>query len=832
VGKVHLGLDDLSAFADGELEPGEAREARAHLGVCARCSAELAAFTRLDNVLLSTAPVNCAGSLELRSALLDGQLTAAEAAIAREHIQACQKCATDEVDWLAAGQALRLLPGALPSARVDAAIRKLTERPSRRSLLPGFSGLASSLGLRVGVAATLVLTIVIGLVPTGPAPELAQAPNEALVSSVQQVVLYSPTNTFYVLQHQQAAVDAVDATTYARRTRIDVGGKPTAIALDAVAGRILVLDSSRKSLIEIDPASDMVVRSTPVEVTGTPTSLRVASDGRVVVTAIPDPARAGPRAPRPTPKSAAGEVAVLDTERKLEVVRSVEVAPRQVITDPHGKGALFLSPSATTLVDSSYQAQRTLPGGVGAAYGSAGWIAVLGASGAADAVLHLIGEGAPAPIRLTGAPLAVTAMPDGGFAVLLGSSGGAGRIVVIDEAGAPVGTTPVDRVGSDLTYDPNARRFAIVSGGNVVSAALPAGIVARQPAQTVPPSPSIAPSIPTTVPLASDPGSPAPSASVDPLASPSPAPSAPVALASPSAPPAVPPSAERISDPLYRISLKGQLPILTASSASRVWFLDQANGLNALDIWSGSLYRIASLPAEARIREMAATESYLFALDSLAGTIYVLSVETERVRAETLAPFRGATALTTDGGSQVWIASGRTPEIFSLDARSKRLEVVDVGIQAEILAFDAPRGIWLSDGGKRLVFYDFRSGLATELGGLRSSGSARSLLPDPSGTLWVGTTAGEVLSVRARTQETVVLADRPITSLALDSGGSVWYVAPSRAAADRFVYAPASAGSSERMLPGPATSFTFNPAWRAWLADPFGGFYLAIESPR
>jgi streptogramin lyase len=293
----------------------------------------------------------------------------------------------------------------------------------------------------------------------------------------------------------------------------------------------------------------------------------------------------------------------------------------------------------------------------------------------------------------------------------------------------------------------------------------------------------------------------------------------------------VPPSAERISDTLYRVSLKGQLPVLTTSSATRVWFMDQTNGLNALDIWSGALYRIVELPAEAQIRAIAATQSYVFALDSIAGTLYVLNVETERVRTEVLAPFRGAVALTTDGGSRVWIASGRTPELFSLDARSQRLEVLDIGVQAELIAFDAPRGIWFSDGGKQIGFYDFRSGLATELT-LRSTGSARSLLPDPSGTLWVGTAAGEVLSVRERTQETVVRAERPITSLALDSGGSVWYAAPSRQAPDRFVYAPARAGSAERVLPGPATSFTFNPAWRAWLADPVGGFYLVVESPR
>jgi DNA-binding beta-propeller fold protein YncE/streptogramin lyase len=827
VGKVHLGLDDLSAFADGELEPGETREARAHLDACARCSAELAAFTRLDNVLLSTAPVDCAGSLELRSALLDGQLTAAEAAIARAHIQDCRSCATDEVAWLGSGQALRLLPAALPSARVDAAIRKLTEQPVRRSLLPGFSGFASGLGLRVGVAATLVLAIVIGLVPTGPQPEQAQAPNEALVSAVQQIVLHAPTNTFYVLQQQQAAVDAIDAASYALRTRISVGGKPTAIALDPVASRILVLDASRKSLIEIDPASNSVVRSSPVEgLAGTLTSVRVASDGKVVVTAARDPGQGRPGAPRPTPDSTAGEVAVLDTQRKLEIVRSVDVTPKQVITDPQGKGALFLSPSATTVVDSSYQPQRTLPGGVGAAYGSGGWIAVLGESGA-DSVLHLFGDGAPQPLRLTGLPLAVTPMPDGGFAVLLGSGNGTGRILVIDEAGAAVGSTPVEQVGRDLTYDPKAKRFAVANGGTVFSAALPAGIIARQPEQSGSPAPSAPPSLPIVAPKATP--SPAPSASAIPLASP--AASEPVARPSPTAPPGVPRSAKQISESLYWFTLHGQLPILTTSSGSHVWFLDQLNSLSAVDVSTGAVDRVADLPEGAQIREIAATQRYVFALDSMAGTLYVLDVIERRLRAESLGPYLGATGLTTDGGSQLWFASSRIPEqLFSVDAHTNRVGVYYVGMQVEIQAFDTGRGVWLSDGAHRLGYYDFRTSQVTHLD-LPSVGSARTLLPDPSGTLWVGTTAGEVISVRGRTFETVANADRPIVALSLDPSGTVWYLAPSRTPG-RFVYAPASGSSVGSELPGPATSLTFNDSWLAWLADPLGGFYLALETPR
>lgn len=828
VGKVHLGLDDLSAFADGELEPGEAREARAHLDACGACSAELAAFTRLDNALLSTVPVDCAGSLELRSALLDGQLTAAEAAIAREHIQACQSCATDEVTWLASGQVLRLLPAALPSARVDAAIRKLTEQPARPALLPGLGGFASSLGVRVGVAATLVLAIVIGLVPTGAAPEQAQAPNEALVAAVQQVVLYAPTNTFYVLQQEQAAVDAISAANYVLRRRISVGGKPTAIALDPVASRILVLDAGRKSLIEIDPASNLVVRSSPVDVTGgyTPTSLRVASDGRVVVTAARDPGQGRPGAPRPTPDSTAGEVAVLDIERKLEIVRSVDLAPRQVIPDPQGKGALFLTPSATTLVDSSYQPQRTLPGGVGAAYGAAGWIAILGHSGA-DAVLHLIGDGAPGPLRLTGIPLAVTSMPEGGFAVLLGSGTGDGRIVVIDEAGAPVGITSLEQVGNDLTYDPKAKRFAIVNGGDIVSAALPAGIVAREPERSDTPTPSVAPSGPVTIPQASPSASPAPSASVAPLASSSPTASTPVALAEPTSGPVVPPSAEKISDDLYRLAnLSGKTPIITANSPTRMWFVDQNRLLNVLDLLDGRIFTVAELNAD--VSALAASASHVYALDADGARLLVFTIAGERVSSLSLPPSATALGVAPDG--KAWVGSGLgTTTLMSIDPRTGKGVSVALGIgRVQAVAPDVGGRIWFSDGSKAIGFYDPVAEKLVE-SALPSRGSASVLLPDQTGALWVGTTAGEIFAVENGSARLALTASGPISGLALGPGGRPWYLASS-ASESRF--SPVE-GETIRSVHGPASALAINPRGRAWIVEASGSaFYLAIELAR
>lgn len=47
--------EDLSALLDGELSPTRAEEVRAHVAVCARCAARLAAFARVDSALSRSA---------------------------------------------------------------------------------------------------------------------------------------------------------------------------------------------------------------------------------------------------------------------------------------------------------------------------------------------------------------------------------------------------------------------------------------------------------------------------------------------------------------------------------------------------------------------------------------------------------------------------------------------------------------------------------------------------------------------------------------------------------------------------------------------------------
>ena len=844
MGKVdrHLEIELLSALADGELDLSAMRDAKPHLESCADCSAQLASFRRLDDVLLSPAGLSCAGARELRSALLDGELTLDEAAIATRHLDACASCRGEQAAWAAVDMELKGLPTSMPSAATDARVARLVApAPKPRFPLAGPTALRP-LALRGAVAIAVVLAILIGLVP-GAGPEQAQPAPEAqtaFVAGVQQVVLYSATNTLYVLQTAVSAVDAVDASSYALRARINVGGKPTALAL--TASSILVLDPSERSLVEIDPQSNTVVATTQINVAGTLTSMQVdPNNGRVIVSAIADqPAGAVPT-PIVTTAENTGVVAVFDpTTKKVEVVSTVDVAPKLVVTDTSGKQTLLVSSSATTVVGANYKKIRTLPGGVSAAFGRSDRIAILSPD-PLGAILYLFGDGAPGPLRLLGAPLAVTSVPDVGFAVLLGATSGSGngRIVVVDEAGRAVGSTDVAKVGRDLAYDPASRKFTVVGGGVIASAAMPAGILADAspaPQDSAAPSPRPSSEAPraTAAPSSTPSASPSVTPSATPsaiVAVPSASPSAPLAAA-PSLPPGIPQSASIVGLDLYHVSAGGRVPLLVAATPLKVWFLDTANWLNAINVVTGEVFSIAPLPKDAEISAIAVGADAVYAADGHNSRLFTLDLRTEHLTFRSL-PFIGEhTLMQVAPDGRIWFAAEDQSQLTSYDPHGKRVEIVDTGMSGvAAIAVDDLGRVWFTDGDRTLASYDQRSGVLERMR-LFSKGAARVLLPDPSGSIWVGTTAGEVISVRGGVQLMPLVAARPISALALDSKGVTWYLTPARAGQEGFVVGRVYGGADSFAVPGAATSLAFTVGGRIWLADAAGGFYLSTDAPK
>src|SRR5207245_5188552 len=117
--------ETISAYLDGELSQAERHAAQQHVRACTRCSAELAAFGRLENVLAAPAPVDCAGALSFLSAQHDRELTIDEALVADAHVATCDKCRASAADWARVDAMIAGLPLSQPSRRVDLALREL-----------------------------------------------------------------------------------------------------------------------------------------------------------------------------------------------------------------------------------------------------------------------------------------------------------------------------------------------------------------------------------------------------------------------------------------------------------------------------------------------------------------------------------------------------------------------------------------------------------------------------------------------------------------------------------------------------------------------------------
>src|SRR5438067_3522004 len=477
MGMVHVSAEELSALLDGELSPQAELRARQHLAFCPSCSAEYALSVRLDDELRQPPVLACNEVLLVLSAALDREASEGEQAAAQHHLAGCQDCRASVETWSAFSAAIKALPVIAPSARIDDAIYAITR--NRRTYRPApVRGIAA----RALIAVTAAIAVIVASLGSGggPAP-IAVLPNptgeRAIVASAQQIVFNSRNNTMYVLDIPGAAVDARDPATNDIKTRIEVGGEPTALALNEVANRVLVLDASQKRVTEIDAGSNTVIGATTVAVAGTPTSISVdPSTNNIIVSSTTK---------SPAPGTAAGSVAVINSDTKqLETVREFSVAPRLVVPDQQGSRSALVSADATQLVDSSYKVLATLPGGVSAAFSKrSDNVAVLSASGT-DSVLTFSGLSAPEPLKLTGAPRALTALPDGGYLVLV-DLGGRGRVSRSTRDGTISVSTEVAVTGGDLIYDQSTNRFTVANGGRLDTAEMPNEVATTQ---TAPPS--------------------------------------------------------------------------------------------------------------------------------------------------------------------------------------------------------------------------------------------------------------------------------------------------------------------------------------------------------
>ena len=811
---VHVSAEELSALLDGELSPQAALRARQHLAKCGLCSSDYALAVRLDEELRQPPPLVCDEVLEVLSAGLDRETGPDEQAAAQRHLADCESCRASLETWSGLTAAIKALPVIAPSARIDDAIYAIarTRRTHRGAPVRGVAA-------RALIAVTAVFAIVVASLGTGGAgPQTALVPRatgeRAIVAGVQQIVYNSRNNTMYVLDVAGAAVDARNAATNALDARIQVGGEPTALALNEAANLVLVLDASQKRVTEIDAASNKVIGATTVAVAGTPTSISVdpATNNIVVTTTSKSPA----------PGGAAGSVAVINSDtKKVETVRDMTVAPQLVVPDQQGGRSALVSADGTQLVDSSYKLLATLPGGVSAAFSKrSDNVAVLSASGP-DSLLTFAGFSAPEALKLEGAPRAMIALPDGGYLVLV-DLGGRGRVSKITREGAVFASTEVAVTAGDLIYDETTNRFTVANNGRLDTAQMPdqaAALNRPSPAQTgtAAPSPSASPS-----------PSPSPTASTSP--EPSLPPAAPGTIA-----PNVLAQSRVLSPGLYNLPLpNGIQPQFVAENGSRLWLLDQANNVSSFDMNTGDLFSIGPLRYGAQVSYWVSRGAYLYGVDARTGEVNVVNVVQGRVEgryATNVSSPVSAVAVGIDG--KLWIAMRSASYLFEWDPRTQLMNGFDLKeVRISALAIDGAGRIYYADDTRGTVgTIDLKTSRLNEVPFTRV-GRTTALLVDSTSTLWVGTSAGEIYSVRGGRAKLTVSLQRPVTVFAPDQAGRAWYLAQLPSGLAGFAYGPADNSRAPQSVSGPAQSLNFSAIGRAFLADPRGGFYMSIEGGR
>ena len=811
MGKSHPSFEELSALFDGELPAQAETSARQHLRDCPQCSADYSLSARLERDLRQPPVLACDTVLELLSATFDAQAGEPERAASERHLAACEACSAQVESWLTISHVLRTLPAGKPSARVDQAVARLANPPSRVAL-PAFPRLAP----RIAIAGAAILAVILGGLPLAQAPDATpalQPGNErVIVAAAQQIVYNAKNNTLYQLDTATAAVNALEPGTNDVKTRIPVGGQPVRLALNESANTILVLDAVQKRVTEIDADSNTVISATTVDVTGTPTSINVDNTGKILVTSVSTPAASS---------APGGTVTVLDSStKKLETVREIDVAPRMIVVDPLSSQAVLVSSEITRLVDSSYKVIATLPGGVAAAFSRRGdGVAILSPTGA-DTTINFAGAFAPNPLVLQGSPRAITALREGGYLVLLYIDG-QGRVVKVSHEGRAQGSVSIAVAGGDLLYDEATSFFTVANAGAVASAQVP-----PTAASSAPPTAAA-----TALSLPSAPSSPSlttpPTASPEPAKSPNPTPI--VAAAAD-----VLDRARLIAPGLYSMSLPSDVkPQHMAAIGSRVWFVDQASNVSAFDMSTGETVKIAKLRSDASVGFWVAGRSFVYGVDTATGQVHVVNVAKNSIDSASTNVLSPVSAVAVGPDDRLWIALRDASYLLAFDPRTRGMDSFDLaGARVSALTVDSLGRVLYADDARGTVgYFDPKTSRLSEFAFARR-GTTTALVVQGAGTLWLGTSTGDIYSVQGASAKVVLNLRTPVSALALDRSGRPWYLAPMPSGLLGFSYAPVYGSQAVNSIPGPAVGLAFSEAGRAFSADPRGAFYVAAEDGR
>jgi hypothetical protein len=283
---------------------------------------------------------------------------------------------------------------------------------------------------------------------------------------------------------------------------------------------------------------------------------------------------------------------------------------------------------------------------------------------------------------------------------------------------------------------------------------------------------------------------------------------------------------------LYRLALgENRQPALLAGSGQRLWFIDTARRLATIDTTTGVVTDVAQLPLDGSFSHLLLGASHLYAIDQGKGRISTLTIKSGAL--ETIAfPFANTAkgfAVGTD--DRLWMAGGDSATVLSLDPSTKSVAAINFqtsGITA--LYVDSAARVWYADDATGGIGYYDQTKRAIVSVSVPGHATVTALAMDRDGTLWAGTAAGQVLSIRLGVAGVGAGAGGPVIDLVRDASGGVWAYAGAPGTA---VYRPLTAGGSAQIAAVGASSIALDGLGRAWLADPAGaGFYIALNEGR
>jgi ligand-binding sensor domain-containing protein len=270
-----------------------------------------------------------------------------------------------------------------------------------------------------------------------------------------------------------------------------------------------------------------------------------------------------------------------------------------------------------------------------------------------------------------------------------------------------------------------------------------------------------------------------------------------------------------------------------AASGSRVWFVDDARRVGVFDMNTGESRTIAKLRSDAKVGFWVAGRSFVFGVDPESGQVHVVNTVTDSVDSFATNVLSPVSAVAVGPDDKLWLALREASYLLAWDPRTRGMDSFDLNdSRVSALAIDRlGRIVYSDDLHGRVGTLDPTTGRLTDLFFDRH-GTTTALVVDGAGTLWLGTSSGDLYSLKGARPGLAINVRMPVTALALDETGRAWYLAPIPNGIPGFGFAPADGSQAVRTIPGPAVGLSFSAAGRVFSADPRGGFYVASEDGR